>query len=49
MTRVSFADLALYEGFERLGSKTRAKRIRKLAERGLSIPSDDDVISIFVA
>lgn len=49
IARVSVADIALYENWESLSSKKKAKRAVKLATRGLPVPSEDRFISIFVA
>ncbi|OQE09041.1 hypothetical protein PENVUL_c007G05533 [Penicillium vulpinum] len=43
LTEISLADLALYTNWEELSGKERARRKRKLAKRGLPIPSEDGV------
>ncbi|KAJ5317168.1 hypothetical protein N7508_001676 [Penicillium antarcticum] len=46
IARISCSDLTLYEKWERLSSKTRAKRASKLVSRGLPVPSETGFISI---
>ncbi|KAL2871272.1 uncharacterized protein BJX67DRAFT_343993 [Aspergillus lucknowensis] len=49
IARILVVDIALYENWESLSLKKKAKRASKLAVRGLPVPSKDGFISIFVA
>ena len=49
IVRISYSELNLYENWESLSSKRRAKRVRKLISRGLPIPSETGFISIVAA
>ena len=46
LARISCSDLALYENWENLSSKKRAKKASTLKSRGLPVPSEDGLISI---
>jgi hypothetical protein len=49
LVRVSVKDLALYMNWEKLFSNIKASRVRKLTAKGLPTPSEDGLVSIFVA
>ena len=49
IVRISYSELNLYENWESLSSKRRAKRVRKLISRGFPVPSETGFISIVAA
>jgi hypothetical protein len=49
IARISCSELNLYENWESLSSKRRAKRVSKLMSRGLPVPSETGFISIVAA
>ena len=46
IARISCSDLNLYENWESLSSRKRAKRASTLKSRGLPVPSESGLISI---
>ncbi|KAJ5151539.1 hypothetical protein N7492_009834 [Penicillium capsulatum] len=49
IARISCSDLSLYENWENLSSKKRAKRARNLLGRGLPVPSEDGFILVLTS
>ena len=49
LVRVSVKDLVSYKSWGRLTPDKKANRAKKLTAKGLPIPSEDGLVSIFVA